>query len=547
VLEALRSNLLAPDDPDNAESDRNLDLFQRAYYANGGPFEKVVERLKDGFSVLVYLPGNSMSAAAALVRQRIQSRAWTEYGEHLGGEESIINIWQSAGGIIKNWREWLKAESGREPGAIFHNLDFLTDWHGGVYGHPEAQTALACLVGGIRSSVVLGLSDRDAGPLPNAISRAFNEEEWLNEIPAENFRGLLPVLARERLEVNGEVPAGAIWLLASRLRWSDPVRAFRIMQQVVGNHSGLDSILDEILNLTQTVNFLTPGHVYTGGRPRGFEPEKMALLEENIIEPFRQWKIFKGDWDECRRVVRRLPPGLILHGPPGTGKTTLARWIAREINLPVRTVSGSEIRAGLWGDAEKNVRNLFRDARRAAPCVLILDDADDLLPDRNTAQGGVASAERAVVNEFLQQLQGVRGRLEGVLVILTTNRFKELDKAAKERLAMHLRIPYPPDDQLDELVEALAEELGLNIVNVKAGLVARFRRTIAQVKTPDKAVAESNYFSPREMQQAMRLLEGWGDGHQLGQGYTPDENDLTRMEKYYEELGRVLAEAVRGE
>jgi SpoVK/Ycf46/Vps4 family AAA+-type ATPase len=192
------------------------------------------------------------------------------------------------------------------------------------------------------------------------------------------------------------------------------------------------------------------------------------------------------------------------------------------------------------------VRNLFRDARRAAPCVLILDDADDLLPDRNTVQGGVASAERAVVNEFLQQLQGMRGRLEGVLVILTTNRFKELDKAAKERLAMHLRIPYPPEDQIGEILEALAEELDFDLSEVRDELIARFQRTIAPVKTPVRAVAEENHFSPREMQQAMRLLEGWDDKHQLGQRYRPRKADLERMGQYYDQLGRLLAESNQG-
>jgi len=551
-------------DGDDREREAGLsgELFKRAYYENNGPFSRVVNRLKTGFSVLVYLPGNCMPAAASLVKSEIGGREWKEYCEHPEGSETIVDKWRGSTGVSVNWKRWISGQSaggqnaggqnaggqsvadqtGARHSAIFHNLDFLTDWQGGIYPHTDAQTALACLVGGIRSSVVLGLSDRDVGMLPHAITRAFNEIERIDEIPFKNFHSIIPRELGERLaQDDGTIPEGAVWLLASRLRWTDPLRAFRIMQRVAGHHSTLEAILREVLKATQTVNFLAPGEVYSGGEPRGFLNETIERLKNNIIGPFKTWKSFTGDRDECTKLVSRLPPGLILHGPPGAGKTLLARWIASEIGLPVRTVSGSEIRAGLWGDAEKNVRNLFRDARRAAPCVIVLDDADDLLPDRNTAQGGLASAERAVVNEFLQQLQGVHGQLDGVLVILTTNRFNDLDRAAAGRLALHIRVPYPRLEKIGEIVDVIAWEYNFDLSQIRGDLIERFGRSITAGVGQDRQTAESNYFSPREMQQAMRLLERWDKKRQPGSPYMPDREDLRRMLDHYDEIGKLAS------
>jgi hypothetical protein len=540
-------------DPNNGRdgsSDQQKALFECAYCDDDGPFKKVIGRLANGFSVLVYLPGNCMASAAAVTQDRAKGWAWTEYGQHPDENQSIADVWRKTGTITARLKSWI---TGARPAAIFHNLDFLSDGRGGVYPDTAAQTAIACLSGGARSGVVLGLSDRDAGPLPEPIARHFNEQVRIDEIPFEVFHRIMPRELGECLATGGRVPAGAVWLIAARLRWTDPIRAFRIMQSVARGHTNLQGILDAILNATQTVNFesgVASGGASTeslddlllarlvnfrAGEPTIFPSTVLKTLKDNIIRPFELWKHFDGSREECVRALARLPPGLILHGPPGTGKTLLARWIARSIGLPLRIISGAEIRAGLWGDAEKNVRNLFRDARRAAPCVLVLDDADDLVPDRDCVSGGVASAERAVVNEFLQQLQGMRGRLEGVLVILTTNRFETIDRAAKERLAQQVRVPYPLDRaQLGEIVDAVADLYGFEIADVRNALLDRFERPVRPgvPPPPDRNLAVENLFSPREIQTAMRLLQG--PEAVLGGRYRPTDADLERLQAYYQ-------------
>lgn len=510
------------------------ELFRRAYCGTNGPFARVSERIKNGFSVLTYVPGNCMSAASELVQEENNGYVWSEYGQH--GEKSLADEWKSWDGITAKLRQWVSG--GKRPGAVVHNLDFLSNDQGGIYGETSAKNAVACLIGGVRKGVVLGLADRDATALPEPVSRPFNEQVRVDEIPAEDFHRIIPRPLGDKLartSPNKVVPAGAVWLIASRLRWTDPIRAVRIMLDVNRNAQTLDAMLTGIVKATQTVNFQHPDALRPAqDRISGFPPDLVATLEEQIIAPYLEWKTFTGNKKECQVALSKLPTGLILHGPAGTGKSFLTGHIAWRIGLPVRVVSGADIRAGIWGDAEKNVRNLFRDARRAAPCIIVLDDADDVLRDRASAGGSLAGAERAVVNEFLKQLQGVYGRLEGVLVILTTNCFDAIDKPIRDRLGIHCPVPYPTDrEQVKKIVLSVADSYSYVLKDyILKELVDRF--FLPRKMTNDtRERALEGYFSPREIETAMRMLETFTDTHKLGSVYTPEPGDLQRMLKHY--------------
>jgi SpoVK/Ycf46/Vps4 family AAA+-type ATPase len=209
----------------------------------------------------------------------------------------------------------------------------------------------------------------------------------------------------------------------------------------------------------------------------------------------------------------------------------------------VRLVTAAQIKTSAYGDAERNVRELFRAARRAAPCVIVLDDADDLLPDRNKVDGAVASAERGIVNTFLQELEGWRGRPEGVFVILTTNRFENhLDEAAKSRLALHVRVPYPcTREETAALVSTFAKEYGYDLTDIEKPLVERFCAAVipdaeTDASTADgRRLAKANLFGPREIRGGMRFL--LGESGTAGP-YRPNLDDLKRMNDYYAHLPR---------
>jgi hypothetical protein len=511
----------------------NNALFERAWFGAGGPFRRAFDRLSLGFSVLAYVPGNCMSSVASLVAAQIAGREWKNYLEPPGKDSSLGQVWQATPTIVSDLRTWFSPErQGNPPGAIFHNLDFLSDGRGGIHSHLEAQTAVAALVAGTRNGLVLGLSDRDEPELPTAVTRAFDEIVRLDEIPEEDFHRIIPMELGENLRRWGALTTGTVWLMASRLRWLDPIRANRILNRA-RTRSSVEGILEEIVKSTQTLEYSSPDKARCGQELSGYEAETIELVKQTIIKPFQEWAAFRGDAEKGRRALAKLPPGAVFHGPPGTGKTLLARWIAQEVQLPVRTVSGGEIRAVGYGDAEKNVRRLFREARRAAPCVLILDDADDLLTARSVSTGGTASVERAIVNEFLQQLSGFRGRLEGVLVILTTNQIELLDEAARDRLGLVLRIPYPQSaEAVGKIVDSIADDYDFDLTpHIRERLIERFLQPRSGVIA--NRDANSNRFSPREIQQAMRVLETWDGAHRLGERYSPTEADIDRMISYY--------------
>jgi len=267
----------------------------------------------------------------------------------------------------------------------------------------------------------------------------------------------------------------------------------------------------------------------------------MEVLETEIVKPYQSWRRFSGTSggvQQCERMLGQLPSGVILHGPAGTGKTHLARWLAGQIELPTRIVSAATIKASGWGDAERNIHHLFLEARQAAPCMLVFDDADDLFPDRELATGSVAAGERGVVDAALQELDGFLRQPAGVLVVLTTNRYAMLDHAIKSRFDVHLRIPYPlTREQVDQIIGNFANEYGAELSDeIRCLLRERFFDPLSpttfqgDVESADaRREAERGFFSAREIKQAMRrLLTAAGNA-------SPNAHAFQTMTRYYGE------------
>lgn len=129
------------------------------------------------------------------------------------------------------------------------------------------------------------------------------------------------------------------------------------------------------------------------------------------------------------RLRRELmPKGFIFHGPPGTGKTLFAKAIANRLNAAIQVVSGPEINDMWYGESERKVREIFADARRNAPSVLVFDEFDSIASRRSGQDQGGARAGNAVVAQLLTEMDGFRPDVP-ILVIGTTNRLDILDDA----------------------------------------------------------------------------------------------------------------------
>jgi hypothetical protein len=538
------------------------EVFQRAYCIEGGPFQQVRRRLELGFSVLVYLPGSCIDPAADFVKKFVKVEGgkagdWKVYGEHPGPGKGMEFVWDQTAGIIAALLAWLGTNRTSRPNAIFKNLDRLfSDNNHGMIQNPGAQMALFSLVRSTQGARTLGLANRDFGKLPEAVELAFAERIWINEIDEQRFPHLVPRELGEKLAVEGDgrLPEGVVWMLGSRLRWGDPVRAAMVMRSIGKKCRERDirGILGEAWENDRPMNFASPTECFPDDPQRvkdGFPSFVLEPLERGIVRPYRVWKRMTGEGQQdCRRQLAKLPPGVILYGPPGTGKTYLAKWIAREIDLPIRVVSGAELRVPDFGGTERNIVRLFREARRAAPCVIVLDDADDLLLARSEASGAVAGAERAIVHTMLQELAGFGGRLAGVLVILTTNRFQHLDEAIQGRIPLHVPVPYPiSEKEVSAIVRSVADDYGFDLAadGVLGRLIKRFLSPViahlgfkAPATPEERMRVRGNLFSPREIQHAMRLLEG-ESAEDRPQSYCVTHDDVDRMERHFKQLASV--------
>ncbi len=148
------------------------------------------------------------------------------------------------------------------------------------------------------------------------------------------------------------------------------------------------------------------------------------------LEEIRQMLVEAVEWplrhaEAFDRLGVRAPKGILLHGPPGTGKTLLAKALARQSEANFISVKGPELLNRWVGESERGVREIFRKARQAAPCIIFFDEIDAIAPPRG---GGNNDVTERVVSQLLTELDGIES-LKGVVVLAATNRLDRVDLA----------------------------------------------------------------------------------------------------------------------
>ncbi|EME27240.1 AAA-type ATPase [Galdieria sulphuraria] len=176
----------------------------------------------------------------------------------------------------------------------------------------------------------------------------------------------------------------------------------------------------------------------------GLEFAKSCVLEA-VVWPMMRPDIFSG--------IRRPPKGLLLFGPPGTGKTMIGRAIASRAGATFLNISASSLTSKWVGESEKMVRALFGVARCYQPAVIFIDEIDSLLTQRSEAD---QESSRRLKTEFLVQMDGAASTDDDrILVVGATNRPQELDEAARRRLIKRLYIPLPDPEARKCLISRL--------------------------------------------------------------------------------------------
>jgi len=147
------------------------------------------------------------------------------------------------------------------------------------------------------------------------------------------------------------------------------------------------------------------------------------------------------------------PKGILLHGPPGTGKTLIAKALAKMTESNFISIKGPELLSKWVGESEKGIREIFRKARQAAPCIIFLDEVDALVPRRGSSDSGSHVTE-SVVSQILTEIDGLE-ELHNVLIIGATNRLDIVDEALLRpgRFDRIIEVPNPDTKGRQQIFE----------------------------------------------------------------------------------------------
>ena len=195
----------------------------------------------------------------------------------------------------------------------------------------------------------------------------------------------------------------------------------------------------------------------------GMEDLKKTL-RLHIIEPFLRPGLFA-------KFKKSGGGGILLYGPPGCGKTMIARAIAGECKASFISVGISEVLNMWMGESERNLAQLFEKARAQKPCVLFFDELDALAFSRSKAH---SEHSRTIVNEFLSQLDGFERDNRDVLFLAATNMPWDVDQAMKRtgRFSRQLFVPPPDAEARKHIVEIKLRDIPVEGVDVDALVAA---------------------------------------------------------------------------
>ena len=182
----------------------------------------------------------------------------------------------------------------------------------------------------------------------------------------------------------------------------------------------------------------------------GLEDVKREL-QEAVEWPMK----YPGLYD---KLGHKMPRGILLHGPSGTGKTLLAKAVATQSEANFISVRGPELLSKWVGESERGIREIFKRARQSAPCVVFFDEIDSIAPIRGA--GGENAVTERVVSQLLTELDGMEN-MHGVIVLAATNRADMIDPALLRpgRFDKIIQIPLPDKESRKSILKLNAEKI----------------------------------------------------------------------------------------
>ncbi|MFO1433402.1 MAG: ATP-binding protein [Candidatus Competibacteraceae bacterium] len=344
--------------------------------------------------------------------------------EEEGGELMPRSLRQRQMALLKELTQSLK----RGDVLVIPHLDLLA---GGADTNLSNETReFIELVYSTSDRLMLAFADRSL-VIPEVLAARFAVRVLISGVPrtvsypdgSERLLGEALITAAEAGCFNQFNPEG----LYKNVAGMNPIQIRHAIVYAVKEHTGAGPVPVERLyqairafKVQTSANFEVPDV--------GFED--IGGYDEVKTELNRALELMAGSYRLPDERLRRelIPRGFIFHGPPGTGKTLFAKAIANKLNATVQVVSGPEIMDMYVGESERKIRELFAEARRNAPAVLVFDEFDAIAARRSGREDGGSRAGNAVVAQILTEMDGFRADVP-LLVIGTTNRLDIIDAA----------------------------------------------------------------------------------------------------------------------
>ena len=372
---------------------------------------------------------------------------------------------------------------------------------------------------------------RNGVSTPVAGNRESLETQFKVEIPFED-PDLVDELVRQNVTITAR-PKSAPWY-THLLTWLPLflilglwILIFRRMQ---GGQKGLFSMGKSQARLT--------------GEREGVKFSEVAGVEE-AKRDLREVVEFLKHPEKFRRFGARLPKGVLLLGPPGTGKTLMARAVAGEAGVPFFTMSGADFMEMFVGVGASRVRDLFKQAKENAPCIIFIDELDAVGRHRGAGLGGGHDEREQTLNQMLVEMDGFEPN-SGVVLIAATNRPDVLDPALLRpgRFDRHVTVDRPDVNGREQILDIKAKDKPLaDCVDLKT--MARLTPGMSGADL-ENIVNEAALLAAREdhKQIAMKDLERARDRIVMGSEHQLIMSEEERRTVAYHESGHAVTAAL---
>ena len=262
-----------------------------------------------------------------------------------------------------------------------------------------------------------------------------SDEKQIYKTGLMNDPGLTERLYESGAEFSSEIQEQASPLVSFLLSWVIPLAMFVILGQLLtrrymNREGGGNSLMFNLGKSNARVYIKsTTGILF-----------KDVAGEDEAKESLQEIVQYLHDPKQYSEIGANMPKGILLVGPPGTGKTMLAKAVAGESNVPFFSMSGSEFVEMFVGMGASKVRDLFRQAKEKAPCIVFIDEIDAIGGKRNAGNFGGNDEREQTLNQLLTEMDGFESN-NGVVILAATNRPENLDPALLRPGRFDRRVP----------------------------------------------------------------------------------------------------------